>query len=93
MHIALDGLSLYLFDSSRLSIERLLPPPPEKCNRLLYCASKIYHKMAKQSKTCAIRRQNCSDLSKSEGRLCCCHETGLKPVLLMLKRENKIFDK
>jgi len=28
-----------LFDSSKLSIERL-PPPLEKCNRLLYCNSK-----------------------------------------------------
>jgi len=24
----------------------------------------------------------CADLSKSEGQLCCCHKTGLKPVLL-----------
>ncbi len=31
-----------IFDSSKLSLERLLhPPPPKECNRLLYCASKI----------------------------------------------------
>ncbi len=51
-----------VFDSSRLSIERLLHTHThthtlEKCNRLFYCPSKIYHKTAKQSKTHAIRRQ------------------------------------
>ena len=28
---------------------------------------------------------HCADLSKSKGQLCCCHEAGLKPVLLSLK--------
>jgi len=32
--------------------------PLEKCNRLLYCTSKIQHNMVKNSKTCAIRRKN-----------------------------------
>jgi len=27
---------------------------------------------------------HCEDLSKSEGQLCCCHETGLKPILYSL---------
>jgi len=31
---------------------------------------------------------HCADLSKSEGQLCCCHETGLKPVLFYIYRIN-----
>jgi len=27
---------------------------------------------------------HCAFLSKSEGQLCCCHETGLKPVLFLM---------
>jgi len=38
------SISICVFDSSMLSIELLLHPPPRKCNRLLYCASKKnYH--------------------------------------------------
>jgi len=28
-----------------------------------------------------------ADFSKSEGQLCCCHETGLKPVFLLFEIE------
>jgi len=27
---------------------------------------------------------HCADLSKSDGQLCCCHETGLKPGLVLV---------
>jgi len=53
-----EEIFMRIFDSSRLSIARLLPP----------------HTFSAY----------CSDLSKSEGQLCYCHETGLKPVLFMI---------
>jgi len=30
---------------------------------------------------------HCADLSKSEGQLCSCHETGLKPVLVKIRHD------
>jgi len=32
---------------------------------------------------------HCADLSKSEGQLCCCHETSPKPFLLKYKEVRK----
>jgi len=33
---------------------------------------------------------HCADLSKSEGQLCCCHETGLNPVLFFHDLASKL---
>jgi len=56
---------IWRLKSSTVHRKAFTPPPLEKWNRLLYCASKNLHKMAKHNKTCPIRRQNsCHKASK-----------------------------
>jgi len=70
------------------------PPPPKICNRLLYCILKIaqlLYCLLKKAGQKAGQKKSAKSWQKRQQKFlflnlyCCCLETGLKPVLLILK--------